>query len=84
MPFYVYIIQSQKNGSYYIGSIQELVKRLDRHNQGRTFYTKGKRPWKVVYYEEHADRSSAVRRENEIKSRKKRGYIEALIRTSRP
>jgi len=83
MTFYVYIIQSHKDGSYYIGSTQDLDERLDRHNQGRSLYTKTKRPWKLVYKEEHADRSSAVRREKEIKSRKKKEYIENLVRTSR-
>jgi putative endonuclease len=84
MPFYVYILQSQKDGSYYVGSTQNLEERIQRHNQGRSLYTKGKGPWKLSYKEEYPDRSSAVRRENEIKSRKKKGYIESLVRTSRP
>jgi putative endonuclease len=84
MPFYVYIIQSEKDESYYVGSTQDLDKRLVRHNQGRSKYTKSKLPWKLVYHEKHPDRSSAVIREKEIKNRKKKGYIENLVRTSRP
>ena len=45
-------------------------------------YTKSKRPWKLVYSEEHPDRSSAVKRENEIKGHKRRAFIEGLIQKS--
>ena len=83
MPFYVYIIQSEKDGSFYVGSTQDLGPRLERHNQGRSAYTKSKRPWKLVYSEEHRDRSSAVKRENQIKRRKDKEFIKALVRTSR-
>jgi len=79
MPFYVYIIQSLKDESYYLGSTQNLEDRLDRHNQGRSTYTKSKRPWKLLYFEEFPDRSTAVRRENQIKRRKSHEFIEKLI-----
>ena len=78
MAFYVYIIQSLKDGSYYIGSTQNLEERLARHNQGRSKYTKSKRPWELVYYEEHPDRSNALKRESRIKRQKSREAIEAL------
>ena len=84
IPYFVYIIQSEKDGRYYIGSTQNLEERLDRHNQGRSKFTKGRGPWELVYSEDHPNRASAVKRENEIKNRKKKLYIERLIRTSRP
>ena len=77
---YVYILQSQIDGTYYIGSTQDIDARLERHNQGRSNYTKSKRPWKLVYYEEHSDRSSAVKREKQIKRQKRISFIEALIK----
>jgi len=83
MPFYVYILQSLKDGSYYIGSINNLEDRIERHNQGRSQYTRAKRPWKLVYSEERPDRSSAVRRENQIKNRKSKDFIETLVKRSR-
>jgi len=79
MPFSVYIIRSLKDGSYYVGSIQDLDERIQCHSEGRSKYTKGKRPWVLVYSESFPDRSSAVMRENEIKKRKDREYIETLI-----
>ena len=79
MAYNVYILQSSKDGSYYVGSTQDIEERLERHNQGRTKYTKTNRPWELVYSEEHPDRSSAVKREQEIKKRKSRDYIDKLV-----
>ena len=84
MSCFVYILESLKNGTYYIGSTQDIEERLKRHNQGRSKYTKTGMPWKLVYTEKFPDRSSALKRENLIKRRKKRDYIEKLVRTSRP
>jgi len=78
MPFFLYIIQSQKDNSYYVGTTRDLSKRLERHNQGRSKYTKNKRPWKLVYSEEHPDRSTAMKREYAIKRRKSKNHIAKL------
>ena len=83
MKYFVYIIESFKDGSYYVGSTQDLSERIERHNQGRSKYTKDKRPWNLIYHEEHPDRSSAIHREKEIKARKSKEYIERLVRASR-
>ncbi len=82
MTFSVYILKSLKDGSYYVGSTQDLDSRFERHNQGRVTYTKPKRPWKLVYSEEHPDRSSAAKRESEIKAHKRSAFIETLIKSS--
>ena len=83
MTFFVYIIKSLKDGTYYIGSTQDLSARFERHNQGRSKYTKSRKPWELVDYEEHPDRSTAMKREEHIKGRKSREFIESLVRTSR-
>ena len=83
MSHFVYIIESLKDGTYYVGSTQNLSERLERHNQVRSTYTKVKKPWRLVFSEEHPDRSRARIRENEIKSRKSKSYIETLVRASR-
>ncbi|MDX2502197.1 MAG: GIY-YIG nuclease family protein, partial [Deltaproteobacteria bacterium] len=38
-----------------------------------------KRPWNLVYVEEHPDRSSAMKREYAIKRRKSTDYLAKLI-----
>ena len=81
MSYYVYILRSLKDKSYYVGSTDNLKDRIERHNQGRVSYTKPRRPWTLVYSEEHQDRSSAAKREYEIKKRKSREFIEILIKS---
>jgi len=79
MVYYLYIIQSDKDGSFYIGTTQNLDARILRHNQGRSKYTRTKRPWNLVYVEDYPDRSSAMKREYAIKRRKSKDYIAKLI-----
>jgi len=83
MAHFVYILMSEKTGTYYVGHTQDLNSRLERHNQGRVKYTKNKRPWDLVYFEEYPDRSSAMAREEDIKKRKSKQFIDSLVRTSR-
>ncbi len=80
MPYFVYIIQSLKDGTYYVGAAQDLDSRVERHNQGRSQYTKSKRPWELVYSEEYPNKSEAMKREYAIKRHKRKDYIEALIK----
>ena len=75
----VYILQSETNGSYYVGQTADVEGRLKRHNAGTERSTRGKGPWKLVYVEQYATRGEAMAREAEIKARKKRTYIEKLI-----
>jgi putative endonuclease len=79
MMYWVYILKSSKSGKYYVGHTGNLSDRLQRHNEGRSLSTKAAGPWQCVHTEEYRGRTEAIRREKEIKSKKKRGYIETLI-----
>ena len=48
--YYVYILQSEKDGSKYIGVTSDLKHRLLEHNSGRAKYSKTKRPYKIIWY----------------------------------
>ena len=77
--FYCYVLRSQKNGRYYVGSCSEIAKRLSRHNQGRANVTRSGRPWDLVYEESFETRPEAVRREKQIKSYKGGEAFKKLI-----
>jgi putative endonuclease len=47
---YTYILQSQKDSSYYTGSTSDLKSRLEKHNDGEVTYSAKKRPWKLAWY----------------------------------
>lgn len=81
--FTVYVLQSEKNGAFYIGQTSDVEARLKRHNSGTERATRGRGPWKLVYSERVASRAEAMAREREIKARKKRAYIEGLIQKFR-
>lgn len=76
---FLYILQSKKNGEYYVGTTKDIGIRLDQHNRGVGKSTRANSPWRVVYREKFNTRSEAIRREKEIKSQKSRFYIERLI-----
>ena len=82
MAFYTYILFSEKTNKYYIGSTEDIDKRVERHNAGATISTKPGRPWKVVYHEEYCSKSEAIKRENYLKRMKSRIFIESLISES--
>lgn len=64
----LYILQCA-DSSLYTGIAKELGKRLDEHNNSPkgAKYTKARRPVKVVYEERHRSKSSALKRELEVK-----------------
>ncbi len=78
----VYILHCADN-SLYTGIAKDLEKRLEMHRAGTgAKYVRGRLPIKLVYTEEWKDRSSATKREMEIKklTRKEK---QTLITSSR-
>lgn len=68
MKFYVYLLRCKDN-SLYCGYTNDLLKRLDEHNNSEkgAKYTRGKRPVILVYFEEFDNKNDAQKREYEIK-----------------
>jgi len=66
--FYVYILKSGKDGKCYIGSTNDLRKRLKLHNDGKVFSTKTRRPLALAYYEAFYSEVDARQREQKLKN----------------
>ena len=64
----LYVLYSPSIRRFYVGITSDLEKRLYYHNHGRSPYTKGKGPWRLVYSEDYRTKQQAIRREREIKS----------------
>ena len=78
MKGYMYILRCKDN-SYYVGSTNNLARRIEEHNMGLgAEYTKHRLPVELVYFEECFSIKEAFLREKQVQgwSRKKR---EALI-----
>ena len=68
MSCYCYIIECS-DGTYYTGWTTDPERRLAQHNKGTgARYTKTRRPVKLVYLEEQADKRTALKRERAIKA----------------
>ncbi len=79
---FVYILQSHNSGKFYVGSTDDIDRRLSEHARNHTPCTRGRGPWTLVYKEEFASLIEARRREYEIKQWKSAKLIQALIRSS--
>ena len=80
--YFVYIIEC-KDKSLYTGITTDIARRFDEHKSGvGGHYTSAKKVVKIVFTEEHPNRSSALKRECEIKSWT-RVKKEALIKTNK-
>jgi len=63
----VYLIKSKSDRSIYIGLTNNLKRRLKEHNSGKTFSTKSKIPWELIYCEIYKSAEDAKKREESLK-----------------
>jgi putative endonuclease len=66
--FYVYILKSLKDGTFYKGTTSDLAGRLKSHNAGKVRSTKSRRPWEIHHYESFPSKKEALQREKFLKS----------------
>ena len=78
MAYYVYIIQSEVDNSFYKGFSENPQGRLLQHNSGETLSTRRLVPWKLVYVEEVGSKTEALKREKNLK-KATRERIAALL-----
>ncbi len=79
MDWQVYILKCA-DGSLYTGIARDLQARIAAHNRGNgARYTRSRLPVTLVYNEPAADRSSASRREAEIKSLARSAKLSLII-----
>jgi putative endonuclease len=76
---YTYILESESNGKYYIGTTDNIDRRLEEHNSGLNKSTKSGIPWKLKRLESFRIINQAYKREKFLKSRKSRKIINMVI-----
>jgi putative endonuclease len=79
--FYVYLIQSEVDSSFYIGYTSNLELRRKQHNNGETIYSSRKKPWFLVYSEVFENKTLALKRERFLKKQKNRDFYYQLIKS---
>lgn len=65
--YYVYIIQSKKDKSYYTGLTEDLKRRLAEHNQGSVRFTSPKKPYVLIWYSAFFSKEKALEFEKYLK-----------------
>ncbi|HUD09548.1 MAG TPA: GIY-YIG nuclease family protein [Patescibacteria group bacterium] len=76
---YVYILQSLVNSRYYIGSTDDIKRRIEKHNSGKSTYTRLTRPFKLMFYQEYPTLTKARQIEYKLKQLKSKQIIERII-----
>ena len=81
--FYTYVLQSMVKGNLYTGCTHDLRERFKQHNSNKVFSTKGRGPFKLVYYEACLNKDDAFAREIYLKSGPGKRYLKNRLKRSR-
>ncbi len=76
MAYSVYILYSALKDRYYVGHTEDVQRRIEEHNLRKNLSASD---WVIKYLEKFETRGEAMKRELEIKNKKRRSYIESLI-----
>jgi len=78
--FYTYVLQSKQDNNLYTGATNDLQKRFTMHNSDNVVATKGRGPFKLIYYEACLNQQDAYTREKYLKSGMGKRYIKNRIK----
>ncbi|MFA5168054.1 MAG: GIY-YIG nuclease family protein [Candidatus Omnitrophota bacterium] len=66
--FFTYVLQSLKDGKFYIGHAENVTKRLAQHNAGRVSSTKRRVPFRLLHKQEFFTKNEARWQEKKWKT----------------
>lgn len=79
MQYYLYILKSEIEETYYIGFSDHPERRCYFHNNDSKGYTVRFRPWKLVYREAFTNEKRALEAERKGKSWKSKKMVRYLV-----
>lgn len=82
LKFCVYVLLSQKDDKFYIGSTSNLKQRLTDHFHGSSKATAPRRPFVLVFCEYFLSRKDALRREKYFKTTAGKKGLKLILRES--
>ncbi len=77
--YYLYVLRSEKDGRFYIGSTHDLRERVKLHNTGAVKSTRPRRPLELIFYEAYANEYDAKRREGYLKTAKGKIALRVML-----
>ena len=80
MAAFVYILQNEQTGKYYIGSTENLERRMSEHQRGNVYTTKLWPSKRMVLAQEYQDIKTAESIEIRLKAFKSRVIINKIVK----
>ncbi len=78
--YFIYVLQSLKDGDFYTGFSDDVIKRVKKHNDGKVTSTKYRTPFKLIYYETCLNKTDALHREIYLKTSWGKRYIKNRLK----
>lgn len=80
--WYVYILRSGRDSQFYIGSTNDVGRRLHEHQAGKNISTAKRLPVELLYFEAHTSKEDAIRREKYFKTTKGKVTLRKVLRSA--
>jgi predicted GIY-YIG superfamily endonuclease len=77
--WYVYILRSAVDKNLYVGSTNDIARRLTEHNSGKVDSTKNRTPFSLEAYFAVKDKSRAIELEQYLKTGSGRAFLQKRI-----
>jgi predicted GIY-YIG superfamily endonuclease len=77
--WYVYILRSSKDNNLYIGSTDDIDRRLNEHNSGKSDSTRSRRPFIIEAFIAVKDKSKAIELELYLKTGSGKAFLNKRI-----
>ena len=71
MRYSVYLLFSKSSNKRYVGSTNNINRRLEEHNSGKSKYTRIAKDWSLIYKKKFDTETEARKYEHKIKKNKK-------------
>ena len=82
IKYYVYVLFSQKDKKFYIGSTGDLKKRFSSHKRGKVVSTSYRGPFTLIHYEYFVSKRDALAREKYLKSGYGHEQLENMLKNT--
>lgn len=79
--YWVYVLQSLKDGKKYTGYTKNLPSRFATHQNGNVTSTKDRRPLKLIYFEGCLNQQDATKREKYLKTHYGKMFIKKRLKS---
>ncbi len=76
---WVYILKSDLNGRFYVGSTTDIERRMAQHQRNQTPSTHRMKAYKLVFSQEYSTLQEAREIEKRLKKLKRKDYLQKII-----